>query len=153
MCAFVTSLVKLYVLVRRCWYGTIANTFSQYRGRGSQSLRLLLRAKHFLGCDDKCMLSVPSSTNDFYNSRWQSGGICQVLSTGAFSLSVHACLLPPHVRKYVFSTFFVTSVRLSCSRVCLLDVSRLLNLTLRHSVLVCSCHQDSLTPGETCLIR
>ena len=34
---------------------------------------------------------------------------------------------------------------LSCSRVCLLDVSRLLGLTLRHSAPVCSCHGDSLT--------
>ena len=102
--------------------------------------------------------TVPSSTNDLHNSRWQSGEICQVLSTAAFalfchvfdgimdsSLSVHACLLPPHVRKYVLSSSFVTVVLLSCSRVCLLDVSRLLGLTLRHSALVCSCHRDSLT--------
>ena len=34
---------------------------------------------------------------------------------------------------------------LSCSRVCLLDVSRLLGLTLRLFALVCSCHRDSLT--------
>ena len=44
----------------------------------------------------------------------------------------------------VFS-LFVTFVLLSCSRVCLLDVSRLLGLTLRHSAPVCSCHRDSLT--------
>ena len=41
---------------------------------------LLLRVKHLLGCDDKCILSVPLSTNDLKNSRLQSGGICQVLS-------------------------------------------------------------------------
>ena len=91
------------------------------------------------------------------HSRWQSGEICQVLSSGAFtlfchvydgtmdsSLSVHACLLPPHVRKNVFSSFVIL-VLLSCSRVCLLDVSRLLGLTLRHSAPVCCCHRDSLT--------
>ena len=42
-------------------------------------------------------------------------------------------------------SLFVTFVLLSCSRVCLLDVSRLLGLTLRHSAPVCSCHRDSLT--------
>ena len=36
-------------------------------------------------------------------------------------------------------------VILSSSRVCLLDVSRLLGLTLRPSALVCSCHRFSLT--------
>ena len=39
-------------------------------------------------------------------------------------------------------------VLLSCSRVCLLDVSRLLGLTLRPSAPVCCCHPDSLTRGR-----
>ena len=56
-----------------------------------------------------------------------------------------AFFLPPHVRKKVLSSFFVTLVLLSCSRVCLLDVSRLLGLTLRHSGPVCCCHGDSFT--------
>ena len=42
-------------------------------------------------------------------------------------------------------TFFVTFLLVSCSRVCLLDVSRLLGLTLRHFAPVCSSHRDSLT--------
>ena len=116
-----------------------------------KAFAFLPRAIHLLGCDDRCTLSVPSSTNDLDNSRWQSGGIAQVLSTGAFtlfchvfdgimgsSLSVRACLLPPHVRKSVLFSFFVTFVLLSCSRVGLLDVSRLLGLTLRYSAPVCS---------------
>ena len=37
---------------------------------------------------------------------------------------------------------------LSCPRVCLLDVSYLLGLTLRPSAPVCCCHQDSLTRGR-----
>ena len=45
----------------------------------------------------------------------------------------------------VLFSFFVTFVLLSCSRVCLLDVSRLLGLTLRHSAPVCSCHRNSFT--------
>ena len=67
----------------------IANMFLQYPGRGSQGLRFLPRVKHLLGCDDNFMLSVPSSTNDLNNSRWQSGEICQVLSTGDFTLFCH----------------------------------------------------------------
>ena len=46
-----------------------------------EAVAFCLVLKHLLGCDDKCMLSVPSSTNDL-NSRWQSGEICQELSTG-----------------------------------------------------------------------
>ena len=42
-------------------------------------------------------------------------------------------------------TFYSPSLSFSCSRVCLLDVSRLLGLTLRHSAPVCCCHRDSLT--------
>ena len=37
---------------------------------------------------------------------------------------------------------------LSCPRVCLLDVSCLLGLTLRPSAPVCCCHRDSLTRGR-----
>ena len=42
-------------------------------------------------------------------------------------------------------TFYPPSLSFSCSRVCLLDVSRLLSLTLRRSDPVCCCHRDSLT--------
>ena len=48
-------------------------------------------------------------------------------------------------RRTFLSSFFVIVVLLSCSRACLLDVSRLLGLTLRLSAPVCSCHRDSLT--------
>ena len=57
--------------------------------------------------DDRCILSVPSSTNKL---RWQSGEICQVLFTETFtsfyhtydgtrssSLPRHPCLLATHV--------------------------------------------------------
>ena len=48
---------------------------------------------------------------------------------------------------------FVTFVLLSCSRVCLLDVSRLLGLTLRPSALVCCCHRDSLTRVRLAIVQ
>ena len=63
--------------------------------------------------------------------------ICQVLSIGAFTLFCHVV----HCIKGVLFSFFVTFVLLSCPRVCLLDVSRLLFLTLRLSALVCRYHQ------------
>ena len=47
---------------------------------------------HFLVCDDNCMLSVPLSASDLHYSRWQSGGICHGLSTGAFTLLCHVLL-------------------------------------------------------------
>ena len=79
------------------------------------------------------MLSVPSRTSDLHYSRWESGEICQVLCTGAFTLFCHVV----HGIKEGLLSPFVTCALLSCSRVCLLDVSRLLGLTLRPSALVC----------------
>ena len=109
----------------------------------------LPRVKHLLGCDDQCMLSVPLSTNVLHYSRWQSGGSCQVLSTGDFTLFCHVF---DSVMGILFS-LFVTFVLLSCSRVCLLDVSRLLGLTLRHFAPVCSCHRDSLTRWRLAIVQ
>ena len=45
---------------------------------------------HLLDGEDNCMLSVPLSTSDLHCSSWQSGEICQVLSTGACTLLCHA---------------------------------------------------------------
>ena len=83
---------------------------------------------------------VPSSTNALTNSMWQSSEICEVLSTGAFTLFCHDV----HGFTEDFLSF-VTFVFVSCSRVCLLVVSRLLGLTLRPSAPVCCCHRASLT--------
>ena len=52
-----------------------------------------------------------------------------------------------------FISFFVTFVLVSCSRVCLLDVSRLLGLTLRHFAPVCSCLRDSLTRWRLAIVQ
>ena len=45
---------------------------------------------HVLASSDNCMLSVPLSTSDLYNSCWQSGENCQVASAVAFTLLCHA---------------------------------------------------------------
>ena len=95
------------------------------------------------------MQSVPLSTSGLHYSRWQSGGICQVLSTGAFTLFCNVV----HGIKEVLISLFVTFVLLSCSRVCLLDVSRLLGLTLRPSARVCSFHRDSLTRSRLAIVQ
>ena len=47
---------------------------------------------HLLVFDDKCMLSVPSSTSDLHNRRWHSGEIFQVLPTGDFTLFCHVSM-------------------------------------------------------------
>ena len=79
---------------QKCWCGTIATMFSQTSGRDSQELPCCFPSfLHLLECDDSCMLSVPSSTSDLHNCRWQSGKICQVLSTGAFTLFCHVFMV------------------------------------------------------------
>ena len=87
------------------------------------------------------MLSVPLSTSGLHYSRWPSGGIGQVLCTGAITLFCHLV----HGFTEGFLSFSVTLVQVSCSRVCLLVVSRLLGQTLRHFAPVWCCHRDSLT--------
>ena len=47
----------------------------------------------------------------------------------------------------------VPFVLLSCPRVCLLVVSRLLGLTLRPSAPVFCCHRDSLTRGRLAIVQ
>ena len=77
---------------------------------------------------------VPSSTNALTYSLWQSGEICQVLSTEAFtsfchandgimgsSLPRHHCLLPPHIAENVQTVF--PSCAPACPRGSLLDAS------------------------------
>ena len=95
------------------------------------------------------MLSVPLCTSGLHNSRWQSGGICQGMSTVAFTLLCHDV----HGFTIELLSCFVTFVLLSCSRVCLLVVSRLLGLTLRPSAPVCSCHRDSLTRERLAIVQ
>ena len=43
---------------------------------------------HLLDGEDNCMLSVPVSTSDLRYSCWQSGEICQLVSTGTFLVAV-----------------------------------------------------------------
>ena len=99
---------------------------------------------------DICWVATKAPTN----SIWQNGEICQALFTEAFTsfcqaydgtmgstLPRHWCLLPAHVSENC--TFFPSCAPV-CPRVCLLDVSRPLGLTLRPSAPVCGCHRDSL---------
>ena len=96
---------------------------------------------HLLDGEDNCMLSVPLSTSDLHYSSWQSGEICQVLSTGAFTLLCHAFRFSLKGCSLFFSFVVLPTRRL-------LDVSCLLGLTLRPSAPVFCCHQDSLTRGR-----
>ena len=57
---------------------------------------------HLLDCDDNCMLSVPFSTSDLHYSSGQSGEICQVVSTGAFTLLCHAFWFSLKVCSFLF---------------------------------------------------
>ena len=67
----------------------------------------------------------------------------QAVAAGAFMLLGYALWFSSKGECSLFC-----SVLLSCPRVCLLDVSCLLGLTLRSSAPVFCCHQDSLTRGR-----
>ena len=45
---------------------------------------------YLLGGDDNCMLSVPSGACDLHICSWQSGEICQAITTAAFTLFIYA---------------------------------------------------------------
>ena len=94
------------------------------------------------------MLSVPFSTSGLHYSRWQSGGICQVLSTRAFTLFCH--YLQGFAEVFSPSCYFYDRIVLTR---CLLVVSRLLSLRLRHFAPLCSCHWDSLTRGRLAIVQ
>ena len=94
------------------------------------------------------VLSVLLSTNQPHKSRWQGGGICPLLSTGVFTLFCHVFM----ASKKMFSPP-MSLVLLTCSRVCPLDVSRLLGLTLRSSAPVCCCHRDPLSGGKLTTVQ
>ena len=139
--------MKLYVLVRSCFFGIIANSFFCSILDEAAAFCLVFYTFSAVTTNASCRWQL--NTNDLNNSRWQSGGICQVLSTRDFTLFCHVF---DGLIGVLFS-LFVTFVLLSCSRVCLLDVSRLLGLTLRHAASVCSCHRDSPTRWRLALAQ
>ena len=80
---------------------------------------------------------------------------------GKVAESARCCPLEP---SRCFAMMFMESMKVyspslplfvieSCSRVCLLVVSRLLGLTLRPFAPVCSCHWDSLTHGRLAIVQ
>ena len=72
---------------------------------------------------------------------------------GVVHWSLHVVLPRVHGIKEDLLSPSVTFVLLSCPRVCLLDVSHLLGLTLRPSAPVCCCHRDSLTRGRLAVVQ
>ena len=126
---------------RQCCVAPLPPRFRNFLNEAVKSITLLPRVHNFSIVTTDAQLSVLLSTSDLHHCRWQSGEICQVLSTGACTLFCHVV----HGFKEDFISFFVTFVLVSCSRVCLLYVSRLLGLILRHFAPVCSCRRDSLT--------
>ena len=125
------------------------HVFARSWTRQSRPSPLSFVLKNLLGCDDKCMLSVPLSTSDLHYSRWQSGEICQVLSTGAFTLFSHVV----HASQKIFSPSLSLLCLCLAHSVCLLHVSRLLGLTLRHFAPVCSCRRVSLTRWRLAIVQ
>ena len=93
-----------------------------YRKRLDETVKtfaLFPSSKQLFDCDDNCMLSVPLCTSGLHYSRCQSGG----RPSHCFSM-----MFMFHGRTSLLLCHFVT---VSCSRVCLLVLSRLHALTLR----------------------
>ena len=99
------------------------------------------------------MLSVPLSANDLHYSRWQSGEICQMLSPGPSRCFAMWFMVSRKFSLVSMMAFSASLSLLSCSRVCLLDVSRLQGLTMRLFALVCSWHWDSLTRWRLAIVQ
>ena len=72
---------------------------------------------------------------------------------GVAHWGLHVVLPRVHGINEGFLSLSVPFVLLSCPRVCLLDASRLLGLTLRPSAPVCCCHRDSLTRGRLAIVQ
>ena len=85
---------------------------------------------------DNCMLSVPLGA-----------------ARGKVAKSAKCCPQGTLWYQGRFNLFFVTFVVLSCQRVCLLDVSRLIILTVRPSAPVSCCHQDSWTRWRLAFVQ
>ena len=72
---------------------------------------------------------------------------------GVVHWGLHVVLPRVHgIKEHVLSPS-VTFVPMSCPRVCLFDVSRLLGLTLRPSAPVCCCHRDSLARERLAIVQ
>ena len=150
ICAFILSKVHFpHLGFESAGVAPLPPRFRTFLDGTVKAIPFFPRVKHPLGCDDTCMLSVPLSTSGLHYRSWQSGEICQVLSTGAFTLF---CAVV-HGLTEDFLFFCVTFVLVSCSRVCLLRVSRLLGLTLRHFAPVCSCRWVSLTRWRLAIVQ
>ena len=127
---------------KKCWCGTIITTFAQFPGRSSQDHRpfsLVLAASRLWG-----QMHVVGSVKHERPSlqqmaKWrESARCCPLKPSRCFTMMFMVSLK-------IFSPSLSPLVIVSCSRVCLLVVSRLLGLTLRLFAPVCSCHRDSLT--------
>ena len=98
--AFILSKVHFSLLgFKSAGVAPLPPRFRTFLDETVKAIAFFPRVKHLLGCDDKCMLSVPLSMSDLHYSRWQSGEICQVLSTGAFTLFSHVV----HASQKIFS--------------------------------------------------
>ena len=72
---------------------------------------------------------------------------------GVVHWGLHVVLPRVHGINEGLLSFSVPFVLLSCSRVCLLVLSRLHGLTLRPSAPVCCCQRDSLTRGRLAIVQ
>ena len=127
----------------KCMCGTIVTTYSQTPGRDSWDLRCfsLVQTTSRLWRQ----LHVICSIKHGQMAKWRN-------LPGVVHWGLHVVLTRGPWYQGRFNPF-VTFVLLSCSSVCLFDVSCLLGLTLRHFAPVCSCHRDSLTRWRLALVQ
>ena len=133
----------------KCQCGTIVTTFSQDPGRDSQNFRSfslvsttsrLWRQMHVVGSVMHEWTSLQQM------AKWWN--LPDIVHWG-FHIVLPWCSWF-HDRTSLLLCHFVI---VSCSRVCLLVVSRLHGLTLRPFALVRGCHRDSLTRGRLASVQ
>ena len=109
-------------------------------GCGGSGSRFFFSCLHLLDCDDKLQDVRPIKNERSLQqmAKWRN------LARYCPPVPSHCC-----AHAFRFSTKGCpSSLLLPCPRVCLLDVSCLLSLTLRLSAPVSCCHRDSLTRGR-----
>ena len=90
MRAFLLSMVHIpHLWFQKWWRAPLPPRFRNFLNESVKAITLLPRVHTFSIVTTNAPLSVLVSTSDLHNSRWRSGEICPVLSTGAFTLFCH----------------------------------------------------------------
>ena len=92
-CSLTLWVLSLHLGFTSAGVAPFVTTFRKLLDETVKTFAVFPSCLQLLDCDDNCMLSDPLSTSALHYSRWQSGEICQVFSTGAFTLFCHVFMV------------------------------------------------------------